>query len=82
MFRDKFRRHRKVKTCLKALNMIRERFAEIFKMSIDLHPRSVERTFHPEPDTLPYVRRLRERYGRWCEACSRFSQWHPEEEDI
>ena len=44
-------------------------------------PRSVERTFHPEPDTLPYVRRLRERYGRWCEACRRFSQWHPEEEE-
>ena len=38
MFRDKFRRHRKVETCLKALNMIRERFAEIFKMSIELHP--------------------------------------------
>ena len=41
----------------------------------------MERTFHPEPDTLPYVRRLKERYGRWCEACRRFSQWHPEEEE-
>ena len=38
MFRDKFRRHRKVETCLKALNMIRERFEEIPKMSIELHP--------------------------------------------
>ena len=43
--------------------------------------RTVERTFRPESSDSPYVRALRERYRRWCEACRRFSEWHPEEQD-
>ena len=42
--------------------------------------RSVERTFHPESGDSPRVKKLIQRYGRWCEACRRFSKWHPEEE--
>ena len=44
--------------------------------------RNVERTFLPESGDLLYVRKLSERYRRWCEACNRFSKWHPKEEDV